>query len=61
MAHAAVVCLLSCGNLGVAVEWLYVDGAHPGFVVWHVAQLAVGNPVCGTGVVADVNVVVWHV
>jgi hypothetical protein len=56
LAHAAVVCLLSCGNLGVAVAWLYVEGAHPGFVVWHVEQFAVGKPVWGTGVVADVNV-----
>jgi hypothetical protein len=39
---------------------LNVEGAHPGFVVWHVAH-AVGNPAWGTGVVADVNVVVWHV
>ena len=44
---------------GVAFACVYVDGVHPGFVVWHDAH-AVGNPVCGTGVVATVNVEVWH-
>jgi hypothetical protein len=60
LAQAADLCLLSCGNLGVADAWLYVEGVHPGFVVWHVAH-AVGKPACGTGVVADVNCTVWHV
>ena len=60
MAHAALVWRESCGNLGVAFACVYVDGVHPGFVVWHDAH-AVGNPVCGTGVVAAVNVEVWHV
>jgi hypothetical protein len=59
LAQAADVCLLSVGKCGVTPEWLYVDGCHPGFVVWHEAH-AVGNPVCGTGVVADVNAAVWH-
>jgi hypothetical protein len=60
LAHAAVVCLESCGNRGVAFACVYVDGVHPGFVVWHEAH-AVGKPVCGTGVVAEANVDVWHV
>jgi hypothetical protein len=57
--HAAVVCRVSCGNRGVAFAWLYVEGDHPGFVVWHFEQ-SVANPVCGTGVVADVNWVWWQ-